>query len=157
MMSVHHGATPAGSNPDVTVLRSVSSDAEWESYHAIRERVLWEARGRFGEYDRDHPDEHADGNHPLLLLVDGEPVGVIRVDVRPPIAWFRRVAVREDVQRRGHGRAMLELAMDFSRERGCFEVRSNVDPEAVTFYQRLRFAVLDDEDAGPSVGMSRDL
>jgi GNAT superfamily N-acetyltransferase len=136
-------------------LRPVSTDAEWESYHEIRERVLWEARGQFGTYDRSHADEHLEGNHPFLLFVDGNPVGVLRVDLRPPIAWFRRVAVRKRAQSRGYGRRMIELAMDFARDHGCPEVRSNVDPDAVGFYRRLGFDLLDDADAGTSVAMRR--
>ena len=120
-------------------LRHVTSEADWEDYHAIREDVLWVARGRVGVYDRSHPDEHADSNHPFVFVVDDEAIGVLRVDVRPPVAWFRRVAVREDAQRRGHGRRMLELAMDFARGAGCTEVRSNVDPDAVAFYHKLGF------------------
>jgi hypothetical protein len=37
-------------------LKVVASREDWAAYHAIRERVLWEARGRRG-YDRTHPDE----------------------------------------------------------------------------------------------------
>ena len=51
-------------------LRAPESNADWEAYHRIRETVLWEARGRFGVYDRGHPDEHVAGNHPLLLEHD---------------------------------------------------------------------------------------
>ncbi len=143
------GPTPNGE------LTRVASDEDWDAYHEIRERVLWEARGRVGEYDRDHPDEHADGNHPFLLVVDGRPVGVLRIDIRPPVAWLRRVAVREHLQRRGHGRLMLQLAMHFARENGCTEARSNVDPDAVAFYRKLGFTVVDGDDDAVNVPMSR--
>ena len=138
-------------------LRRVSTDEDWDAYHEIREQVLWDARGRVGEYDRHHPDEHAPGKHPFLLVVGGDPIAALRIDIRPPIAWFRRVAVREHRQRHGYGRLMLELAMAFARESGCVEVRSNVDPEAVAFYGKLGFTVVDGEDAAPSVAMSRSL
>ena len=46
--------------------------------------------------------------------------------------------------------------MEFAREHGCDEVRSNVDPEAVRFYERLGFDVVGSEDAG-SVPMSKGL
>lgn len=138
-------------------LRRVTNEADWEAYHRIRESVLWTARGRLGVYDRSHPDEHADGNNPFLFVVDDEPIGVLRVDLEPPTAWFRRVAIREDHQRRGHGRRMLELAMDFARLNGCIEARSNVDPVAVSFYRRLAFEVIEGVDAGGSIPMRRKI
>ncbi|MCA1606864.1 MAG: GNAT family N-acetyltransferase, partial [Acidobacteria bacterium] len=40
---------------------------------------------------------------------------------------FRRVAVREDAQRVGHGRVLLTLAESFARSKGCKQIWSNVD------------------------------
>jgi hypothetical protein len=50
-------------------------------YHDIRREVLFEARGQFGVYNENHPDDVAAGNHAKLLLHRGHPVGVIRIDV----------------------------------------------------------------------------
>jgi hypothetical protein len=55
-------------------LKPVQTDAEWEAYHSIRERVLWTARGLVGLYDRHHPDEKKTEHHALLLLSGAEPV-----------------------------------------------------------------------------------
>ena len=115
------------------------SEAQWTAYHDIRRTVLFERRGRFDVYDASHPDEYKPENHPLLLFVDGEPVGTIRVDLTTESATFRRVAVREDVQRRGYGRAMLMLAEQFARERGSRRIQSFVDRGAVEFYERCGF------------------
>jgi ribosomal protein S18 acetylase RimI-like enzyme len=72
-------------------------------------------------------------------MSDGVPVGAISVEIDSREAWFRRVAIREEVQRRGHGRRMIELAVAFAREKGCVHVRSNVDSAAVSFYRKLGF------------------
>jgi sirohydrochlorin ferrochelatase len=64
-----------------------SDPTEWKAYHDIRRQVLLEARGEFGTYDENHPDERAVGNHPKLLT-----------------AILRRVAIRADAQRHGRGR-----------------------------------------------------
>jgi GNAT superfamily N-acetyltransferase len=138
-------------------LRMVTSNEDWEAYHSIRERVLWEARGRADSYDRFYPDEHKAGHFPFLLIYEDEPVGAVRVDLEPPVAWFRRVAVRENVQRHGHGQKMLELAAEFAKTRGCQHVRSNVDPAAAAFYRRLGFENITGEHRGPSVPMERRL
>lgn len=50
----------------------VSTEPDWQAYHALRRRVLWEARGRY-DYDATRPEEHAVSNHPLLLKLDGRP------------------------------------------------------------------------------------
>lgn len=136
-------------------LKVVSTVDEWNAYHAIREQVLWAARGRSG-YDRAHPDDAKEANVPMLLVIDSHPTGVVRVDIEPPLAWFRLVAIREDRQRRGYGQAMLNLATDFAASRGCSRIRSNVDPAAVGFYEELGFNQLD-AGCGESVPMVKVL
>jgi GNAT superfamily N-acetyltransferase len=121
-------------------LRAPASDEEWRTYHAIRRKVLFENRGLFGVYNEGHPDEFAQGNHPMVLIHEGQPIGVIRIDVEGLLAIFRRVAIREDVQRCGHGKVMLSLAEDFARDNGCSFIRSYVDPAAVGFYERCGFS-----------------
>ena len=117
------------------ILRSPRNREEWLAYHAIRRKVLFENRGE-AEYIENHPDEFERDHHPLVLAHNNATIGVIRVDVIGRIAWFRRVAIREDCQRRGYGRTLLRLAEAFARGQGCNEVRSNVAADAVGFYER---------------------
>ena len=138
--------------------RPPASDAEWASYHGIRRRVLFELRGNAGAYDANHPDERRPGRHPFLLWADGAPVGVIRVDIDGPVATFRRVAIDDDVQRRGHGRRLLAAAERFARQQDCTRIESQVDPDAVGFYERCGFARIDpDPRSERSVLMSKSL
>jgi GNAT superfamily N-acetyltransferase len=125
-------------------LRAPSTAAEWRAYHDIRRTVLWDRRGKT-EYDEHHPDETRAGNHPLILFVDDEPVGVLRLDVADRTAVVRRVAVDERRQRQGHGRAMLAMTEDFARARGCEAARSYVDADAVGFYERCGYARVEPE------------
>jgi len=122
------------------ILRAPDNQDERDAYHAIRRRVLFEARRKFGVYDENRPDEFKTGHHPLILIYDGVPIGVIRVDIDDRVAWFRRVAVREDLQRSGHGRILIKLAEDFARDQGCDMVRSNVAVDAVIFYERCGYS-----------------
>src|SRR4029453_14045577 len=85
------------------------------AYHEIRRRVLFEARGRYGVYDPHRPDETAPGHFPRLLLYAGDPIGVVRIDVAGSTAILRRVAIRADVQRRGHGRMLIALVEQFAK------------------------------------------
>jgi GNAT superfamily N-acetyltransferase len=123
-------------------LRKPITADELLAYHAIRRSVLFESRGLIGVYDEHHPDEHADGHHPLVLVHSGEIIGVIRVDIAGREAIFRRVAIRADRQRSGHGARMLALAEEFARRNGCVNVRSSVDPDAVGFYRRCGYIEL---------------
>ena len=120
-------------------LRAPSSPDDWEAYHTIRRHVLWELRGRFGVYDPNHPDESAPGNQPFLFLFRGEPVAVVRIDQHGKHAQIRRMAVRADLQRRGHGTALLELATQSARTEGVEEFRVNVAQDAVEFYRKCGF------------------
>ena len=126
---------------------------EWRAYHDIRRRVLFEARGQFGVYQENRPDDSVPGNHPKLLLYRGEPVGVVRIDVAGTTAICRRVAIRSDVQRLGHGRALLSLVQQFARDTGCGRLASHVAPDAVGFYERCGF-VVDQDVMGSSGGKS---
>jgi GNAT superfamily N-acetyltransferase len=114
---------------------------EWRAYHDIRRRVLFEARGQIGVYDEHRPDEQAPGHYSKLLLYRGDPVAVVRIDIDATTAICRRVAVRSDVQRLGHGRALLRLAERFAQESGCVRVVSYVAADAVAFYERCGFTI----------------
>jgi ribosomal protein S18 acetylase RimI-like enzyme len=71
------------------------------------------------------------------------------------------VAIRADVQRRGHGRALLSLAQQFAEDAGCAKLVSFVAPGAIGFYQRSGFEIDESRMMGPSspesVFMSKDL
>jgi GNAT superfamily N-acetyltransferase len=121
-------------------LRSPASHEEWLAFHAIRRKVLFESRGKVESYIENHPDDFKPGNHPLILFYKGVVIGVIRVDVCERVAWFRRVAIREDLQHLGHGRVLLRMAEAFAQTEGCNEVRSNAAVEAVGFYERCGYA-----------------
>lgn len=137
-------------------LRAPQTDEEWGAYHAIRERVLWAARGLTG-YDRAHPDERAEGHYPFLYVAEGSPVGVVRVDVEGGTATLRRVAVREDAQGRGHGRELLRLAEAFARSQGATLVHSNVVGSAVGFYQKAGYESVEHPHPSGAVPMAKAL
>jgi GNAT superfamily N-acetyltransferase len=144
-------------NDELYQLRAPSSDSEWTAYHAIRRTVLFERRGRFGVYDAAHPDESQPGHYRFLLLYKSEPIGTIRVDIAEDEALFRRVAIREDVQRQGHGRKMLELAEGFVRGQNGNRIRSHVDPNAVGFYERCGFTRERADSGEATILMRKDL
>ena len=121
-------------------VRPPGSDEEWRAFHAIRRKVLYENRGKGERYIENHPDDFKAGNHPLALLHKGVIIGVMRVEVDERSAWLRQVAIREDLQRMGHGRVLLRLAAAFAKAEGCDDLRTNAAVEAVGFYERCGYA-----------------
>jgi len=120
-------------------LKPPSTADEWSAYHQIRGVVLWEERGIFGEYDEHHPDEYKPNHFPQLLLLDGKPIGVIRIDLIEGVAWFRRVAITAKQQRWGRGRELLRRSESFARDRGALRVESSVDGDAIFFYRKMDY------------------
>jgi GNAT superfamily N-acetyltransferase len=120
-------------------LRTPQSDEEWRAFHAIRRKVLFENRGKTEVYIENHPDDSKPGNHPLILLYRSDVIGVLRIDVSGTVATLRRVAIRDDLQRNGHGRVLLRLAESFAKDQGCNEMCSNAAVEAVGFYERCGY------------------
>ena len=47
--------------------------------------------------------------HPLLLLADGVPVGIVGVGVLGDVAWVHHVLIDSEHQGQGHGRALMKL------------------------------------------------
>src|ERR1700680_3664446 len=75
----------------------VTAKHDWEDYHSIRRRVLWERRG-LSNYDDTHADEYKTSNHPLLLRLDGRAIGTVRLDeFGSGIGAIRLVAIEPDL------------------------------------------------------------
>lgn len=134
-------------------LRAPRDLEEWTALHAIRRKILFENRGKHDTYIENHPDDFKTGHHPLVFLYKGVVLGVIRIEVGGKVAWFRRVAIREDRQRLGHGRVLLRLAEAFAQAQGCSEVRCNAALDAAGFYERCGFSA-DVTITGPANSVS---
>jgi N-acetylglutamate synthase-like GNAT family acetyltransferase len=118
-------------------LIKVTASNHWQAYHNIRRKVLWENRGKTN-YDDKHPDEHLPNHHPLLLLLNDEPIGTTRLDdLKNGIGVVRLVAISDDFQKSGHGRQLSLLVEDFARALGIKTLYVNAAPEALGFYKKM--------------------
>jgi GNAT superfamily N-acetyltransferase len=118
-------------------LVKVSTERDWHAYHALRRRVLWEARGRH-DYDATRSEEYAASNHPLLLKLDGRPIGTTRLDnLEDGRGVVRLVAITSDLQRQGHGRVLSRLVEDYARRLGISLLLVNAAPDAVGYYKKM--------------------
>jgi GNAT superfamily N-acetyltransferase len=139
-------------------LVSPADAASWRAFHDIRREVLFEARGQYGVYNESHPDDAAPGHHLKLLLHRGDPVGVVRIDISGHEAILRRVAIRSEVQRCGHGRVLVSLAEAFAVSHRCGRLASHVARDAMGFYEKCGFAKAhagEDSSDGQSVLMTK--
>jgi N-acetylglutamate synthase-like GNAT family acetyltransferase len=115
----------------------ITSEADWDSYHTIRRDVLWTARGLTG-YDDNRPEEHLPKRYPLLLKLDGQAIGTTRLDDRGDRTGIvRLVAIRSDIQRRGHGTQLARMVDNFAIRLGLQMLFVNAAEDALGYYQKL--------------------
>ena len=118
----------------------VSTPEEWEAYHRIRREELFEALGRIGVYNAEHPDEYKPGNTPLLLKQNGVGVATTRLDLRDATtAIIRLVAVTKSLQGQGVGRKLAQQTLALARAHGIRRLVVYAAPTAVGYYESLGF------------------
>jgi N-acetylglutamate synthase-like GNAT family acetyltransferase len=137
-------------------LERPASEDDWRAFHDIREAVLFLGRHREIAYNRNHPDDHLPVNQPLLLKLDGVPVGTLRLDnFGNGTGCLRLVAIAAGEQGRGHGRMLSELCEAKARAAGLHTLFVNSAPEAVGYYEKMgweRFVW----DSSELVGLAAD-
>jgi len=127
-------------------LRRPGTDTEWDCYHSIRERAIWDkdALNAFGPYDRDHPVQYGDDFSPLVLLRNGIVIGTLGLQDMGDHGQGREVEVRAVAiepacQGQGYGGIMLMMAESTSHQNGYYRAGVWSDSSAVLFYARNGF------------------
>ena len=83
-----------------------------------------------------------------VISLDGRDVGIISVAVKPDCLFVNQLHVLPEHQGRGIGRTCMLMVMDEGSKLGL-PVRLQVlkvNPRALTFYERLGFAITGDTD-----------
>jgi GNAT superfamily N-acetyltransferase len=75
-------------------------------------------------------------NVPYLLMLDGAPIGITRLDRRGTTGVVRLVAIVRDRQGQGHGRVLSDLVEIEARRFGITRLQVNAHPDAVGYYER---------------------
>ncbi len=142
-------------------LRTPESREERDAYHVIRQKALFEPYHPNATYIRDHPDESKPGHYPLVLVVGGEVVGTLRIDLlHDERAALRLVAIHPDRQRQGHGAVLLRLAEGFIRRHGRRRIVVHGNPATIGFYFDNGYVEcpwIDDVAAARHLDVAKDL
>jgi hypothetical protein len=115
-----------------------STDAMITEYHAMRKRMLFAPLGR--PYDENYPGDSLSINHHRVLLLDGEVIGTVRIDIDVLEASFRLVTIREDLQDCGFGRRLIALSEDFVRSLGCSGITVRTGDHVVGFWGKCGYS-----------------
>ena len=94
---------------------------------------------------RNHPDDRAEMNHPVIFELRGTPIGAMRIDLVPEAdhAIMRTVAILKSFQRQGHGTSMLSMAEDFAVDHGRSWAVTDADNDALPFYEKCGYEYYD--------------
>ena len=120
----------------------VSTDAQWEAYHSIRKQVLVDERGLIrGQYMDDHPDDRKPNHFPVLLSLNNEYIGAMRIDIHgnDKLGVMRTVAIVKGMRGKGQGKKMLQLAEDYCLKKECNTTTVVSADDAIEFYQKCGY------------------
>lgn len=127
-------------------LRRPETEAEWDGYHSIRERTIWDdvAAEEIGPYDPDYPDQYADDYTALILLRNGIVIGTMGLQDMGEHEDGREVEVRAvgvdpACQSLGYGRIMLMMAESMAARAGFYRAGVWAYGPAIPFYARSGF------------------
>jgi N-acetylglutamate synthase-like GNAT family acetyltransferase len=119
-------------------LTLIENNYDVAAYHQIRQQVLF---GGSNEYIRSGPEEVKDENLSLLLKLDGAPVGTVRLDQKNDRkAIVRLVAIVPNLQRAGHGTALMAIVEELASTLSIEELLVHALPAASGFYLKLGYA-----------------
>ncbi len=124
-------------------LRPPESETEWNSYHSIRERVLWDNRvsSAFGAYNKDHPQQYADDYSALVMLRNGTLIGTLGLQDMGDHGMgaeieVRGVAIDPACQALGYGSIMLMMGENAAQQSGFVRAGVWSGEDVTLFYAR---------------------
>lgn len=114
---------------------------DWKEFHRVRRTALFQQS--VSEYTPHYHDalyHRSAQRHQLLLKWKGVAVGVTTLDRFPDgTAATRAVAIADEFQGQGHGRALGILTQEFAKLQGTTSLCVNAGAHTVGFYASLGF------------------
>jgi N-acetylglutamate synthase-like GNAT family acetyltransferase len=120
------------------MIRSPQTDAEWQAYFKLRYDVL---RAPWGQAtgSEQTPDENLH-QHFAYFTAENQIIGVGRLDrITAQTTQIRFMAVADDQQGKGIGKALMEEMESVSKELGIQKIILHAREVALPFYQQLGY------------------
>jgi N-acetylglutamate synthase-like GNAT family acetyltransferase len=120
------------------MIRSPQTDAEWQAYFKLRYDVL---RAPWGQAtgSEQTPDENLH-QHFAFFAAENQIIGVGRLDLLDPqTTQVRFMAVADEQQGKGIGKAIMEEMESVSKEMGIQKIILHAREVALPFYQQLGY------------------
>jgi predicted GNAT family N-acyltransferase len=125
------------------IIKKVSSQKEIEKCLDIRKKVFVEGQNVSLNEEVDGKDKESDH---YLLLVDHQPAGVTRVRFIADYAKIERVAVLDEHQNKGLGKALMQkILADLKKNAAIRTAKLSAQTYAIPFYEKLGFVVCSEE------------
>lgn len=124
-------------------VKKASSPAEMQQCWAIRTKVFVDGQQVPLHEDRDGKDQ--DSEH-YLLFIDAQAVGVARVRFIERCAKIERVAILDEYQGLGLGKAIMQqILADLHQNPAVIAAKLSAQTQAIPFYEKLGFRVCSEE------------
>ena len=140
-------------------LRRLATAEDWSSLHVIRRATLFASGGMATSFAMTRTIRtivRSPDNQPLLLVLAGEAIGVVRLDRRGADGGVvRLVGIVPEKQMQGHGRMLQQLVETTARARGMRRLAVNAHPSAVGFYEKTGW-LKEAWDASELTGIATD-
>jgi putative N-acetyltransferase (TIGR04045 family) len=127
------------------VCRIARGADERAAYFALRREIFCAEQGLFAGDDEDAVDAHA---YPIVCLVEGTVVGVVRIWEDPPGSgrwWGGRLGVARAHRTLARvGRRLVQQAVGTARAWGALRFQATVQRPNVAFFRRLHWRSLEE-------------
>lgn len=121
-------------------IRTPETEQEWEAYYDLRYRILRAPLNQPVGSERNEGD--ATGNH-FALFKNQTMLAVARLDLMAEhLCQVRWVAVENNVQGKGFGKAIMSAVETKAKELGCTTVMLQARDYAVSFYEGLDYSTI---------------
>ncbi len=121
------------------ILRQPISEIDFEKYFELRWRIL---RKPWNQLPGSEKDDDEDSSYHVMALHKDTVIGVARLQFpHPSRAQLRYMAVDNQYEGNGIGRAIIEHMEEFARQQGSKSVFLHARDNAVGFYKKLGYSI----------------
>jgi len=122
-------------------VRSPQNEHELADYYELRWQLL---RKPWGETKGSERDQFEDSSHHIIAVEKNKIIGVARLqEINPQQLQLRYMAVAENTQKKGIGKAIVFYAEQYAQQHDYREIFLHARESAVGFYSHLNYQQLE--------------